>query len=292
MMDVCGSRNAEHFEEMKVSQFKWILKEASCGLPSLLKEASKYLAIHGIILSILFMVLGAGGTVIWVIAGLGSLTTLAYWIGAAFLVVAILLFIYNLILLSSVRDNNGVRVFKIIKIGCLILLYLQLITMLGLVILLADRGSDPTPAGIGFLALGIFLTSLAIYGIHCDKPKIVSWYIYFMFFVFVIATILFMICSVLLFFVALCVVDLGGFFAAFHCALTIYLQSIFLQSQSRAQSIVPALIVLIMISFLFVVILVAFITVYYLAIFALHVNMMNIAPVKNNLHHHEMLLDF
>ena len=286
-MDVCGSRNAEHFEEMKVSQFKGLLGDfPSSGL----KEASKYLAYHGFILSLLFMVLGAGVTIIGVIAGLGSVTTLACWIGAGCLVMATLLS-YNLFLLRSVRDNNGVTVFKIIKIGCLILLYLQLITM-GLVILLADRGSDPTPAGIGFLVLGIFLTSLAIYGIHCDKPKIVSWYIYFMSIVFVTAFILFMICSVLLFFVALCVVDLGGFFAAFHCALTIYLQSIVLQSQSRAQSIVPALIVLIMISFLFVVILVAFITVYYLAIFALHVNMMNIAPVKNNLHHHEMLLDF
>ena len=63
---------------MKVSKFKWLLWNFCVDLPSL-KEASKCLAIHGIILSILLTFLAP-------FAGVGF--------AAASLVVAILLAIY------------------------------------------------------------------------------------------------------------------------------------------------------------------------------------------------------
>ena len=88
-MDDRGPRNAENFEEMKVSKFKTVLGTLCVGLPSL-KKASKYQAIYGIILSFLFMVPGFVGCY-FLFTGLGSRTTLAYTLayvfGAAFLVV-------------------------------------------------------------------------------------------------------------------------------------------------------------------------------------------------------------
>merc|ERR550519_916090 len=90
------------------------------------------------------MVLGVVGGY-FLVTGPGSAATLGYGVGAALLVVGTLLLLYNLLLLSSYRNNNGAGVFKIIKVGCLIVLYLELIDLLimvfmGLVNLLADRG--------------------------------------------------------------------------------------------------------------------------------------------------------
>merc|ERR550519_71799 len=204
------------------------------------------------------------------VAGLGSAATLGYGAGATLLVVGTLLLPYNL-LLSSVKDNNGAGVFKIIKVGCLIVLYLELIDMLvmGLVTLLAHRGSNPILAVelVGFL-VDIFLTSLAIFGIHRAKPKIVSLFIYIKFILFFITTILFW---VLLFLVAFCRVDagdvdvfFGDFFAAFYGVGPIAISS------------------------LFGIILVVWIMDYYFKLFALHVNMMTNAQVTYNLHHQEL----
>ena len=168
LMDDCGPRNAENFEEMKASKFKWLLSDLCLGLASL-KEASKYQVIHGIILSLLFMVLGVG---------LGSA---ASYFGIPFLVVGILLLLYSHLLLSSVRVNNGVRVFQIIKIGLLIWLYLQLITKLIIFMGRVTLLGDPMQAGgwIVFLVdlLDLAMTSLAIYIIHSAKPHIVSLFI-------------------------------------------------------------------------------------------------------------------
>merc|ERR550519_2435463 len=87
------------------------------------------------------------------VAGLGSAATMGYGAGATLLVVGTLLLPYNL-LLSSVKDNNGAGVFKIIKVGCLIVLYLELIDMLVMgLVTLAHRGSIPILAVelVGFL---------------------------------------------------------------------------------------------------------------------------------------------
>ena len=270
-MEDRGPRNAENFEEMKVSKFKTVLGTFCTGLPSL-KKASKCQAIHGIILSFLLTIVPPFVGVVF---------------GAASLVVAILLLIYSLLLLRSVLDNHGARVFKIIKIGCLILLYLQLITKLmifvGLVTLLADPFRYPiqTEGGIVFLVnlLDLFLTSVTIYAIHSAKPKIVSLYIYIMATISIIIASLFVIALILILIVAFFGDDLGGFPA--------YLQSI----GAVLFETVPGLTVLLIIILSFVVILVALIMDYYLKIFALHVNMMNIAAVNNNLHHQE-LIDF
>lgn len=267
------------FDELEVLRLKFFLRDVCIGLPSL-KKACKYQAIHGIILSLLFFLLGVVGGY-FLVTGLGSAATLGYGVGAALLVVGTLLLIYNLLLLSSVRNNNGTGVFKIIKVGCLILLYLGIFTMLGGVIWLADRGSDPTPAGglIGGLVLGIFLTSLAIFGIHSAKPKIVSLYIC------IIAIILFMICGVLLLLVAFCRVDLDGFFAAFYGVGPSFIVSL---AQSIGVS-VPVLIIIITTSSFFAIIIVFWIMDYYFKLFALHVNMMTIAQVTYNLHHQELI---
>ena len=164
-MDDCGSRNAESFEEMKVSNFKWILKDDCTGLPSL-KKASKYQVIHNIVLSLLFMVFGVG---------LGSA---ASYFGIPFLVVETLLLVYSHILLSSVRDNHGVRVFQIIKILTLTLLSLQLITKLIIFVGRVTLLADPVQARgwIVYLVdlLDLALTSLAIFIIHRAEPQIVS----------------------------------------------------------------------------------------------------------------------
>merc|ERR550519_484917 len=206
------------------------------------------------------------------VAGLGSAATLGYGAGATLLVVGTLLLPYNL-LLSSVKDNNGAGVFKIIKVGCLIVLYLELVDMLVMVFMglvtLADRGSIPILAVelVGFF-VDIFLTSLAIFGIHSAKPKIVSLFIYIKFILFLIMIILFW---VLLFLVAFCRVDagdvdvfFGDFFAAFYGVGPIAISS------------------------LFAIIIVVWIMDYYFKLFALHVNMMTNAQVTYNLHHQEL----
>ena len=47
-----------------------------------------------------------------------------------FLVEGIFLLIYNIILLKSVKKNESVAIFKTVKLGCLIFMYLQLIDYL------------------------------------------------------------------------------------------------------------------------------------------------------------------
>ena len=164
------------FEDMKVKKFQWLLRGFCCELPSL-KKAVQYHAFKGIVLSILILLVGTGGN--FLIAGLKAHATY----GVIFLTIETVLLIYNLILLKSVRDNRTAGVFKIIKVGCLVSLYIELITEFAFLLLhiLLRRPGVP----IGVLIAGIFLTSallfltaLVIYGIHGDKPKIVSAYIY------------------------------------------------------------------------------------------------------------------
>ena len=99
---------ATNFEEIKVVKFQWLLRGFCCDLPSL-KIAAKYQAIQGIILSLLILLLGAGGN--FLLAGLhptniGPKPEAIAMYGVIFLAIATLLLVFNLVLLSRVRDNH------------------------------------------------------------------------------------------------------------------------------------------------------------------------------------------
>ena len=84
-MEDCGPRNAENFEEMKVSKFRWLLGALD------LKKATESQASCIFIYYLLFMVAGVAGIVV---GALRPDITGIFWVGAASLVVAILLAIY------------------------------------------------------------------------------------------------------------------------------------------------------------------------------------------------------
>ena len=182
------------FEDMKVKKFQWLLRGFCCELPSL-KKAVQYHAFKGIVLSILILLVGTGGN--FLIAGLKAHATY----GVIFLAIETVLLIYNLLLLKSVRDNRTAGVFKIIKVGCLVSLYIELITEFAFLLLHILLFNDLRRSGvpIGVLIAGIFwtsallfLTALVIYGIHGDKPKIVSAYIYIKGILFALVILLFL----------------------------------------------------------------------------------------------------
>jgi len=183
------------FDEIKVVKFQWLLRDFCCQLPSL-KKASKYQAILGLIISTIFLLLGTGGN--FLLARLaytssndsyasykrnGTLYIWSFQFGITFITVGALLLIYNLVLLSKVRANRGVGVFKTIKVGCLISLYIELFTNFGFLVM-----NFVSVILIGYMELVVdilfsqslllLLTVLGIYGIHGVKPKIVSAFIY------------------------------------------------------------------------------------------------------------------
>ena len=130
----------QDFQEMEESSSLF----SSCCVPCCrvsLKEASKYLAIFGIILGVIILVVG-GGVNFYLIADLyhrhsgggehrrGTPTLpLLVTIGTAvvFLVAGIFLLYCNFLLLKSVKMNEAVAVFKKVELGSLIFLYLLLI---------------------------------------------------------------------------------------------------------------------------------------------------------------------
>ena len=176
------------FEEMNVRKFQWLLRGFCCDLPSL-KMAAKFHAVEGIILSLLILVLGAGGNFLY--AGLitdpyGQSNAIAMY-GVIFLAIGTFFLIYNLFLLHRVKDNRAASVFKIIKVSCLVFLYLELATELAVLLLhtiffdnlrVSGIPVGVLVAGILFKSLFFLLTALVIYGTHGVKPKIVSAYIY------------------------------------------------------------------------------------------------------------------
>ena len=130
------------FEEMEESSSLFSCCCVPCCRVSL-KEASKYLAIFGIILGVIILVVG-GGVNFYLIADLyhrfsrdrhrehvGGIPTLPLLvtIGTAvvFLVAGIFLLSCNILLLKSVKMNEAVAVFKKVELGSLIFLYLLLI---------------------------------------------------------------------------------------------------------------------------------------------------------------------
>ena len=283
-MDNCEARNTGNFEEMEGLEYQWLCS----GLPSL-KRASKSLGVHGIILSLLLLVLNVGViTGYHLIPGLRSASyfglptsTWVFVFGAVSFVVGALLYSHSLVLLGHVLNNQGFQVFKMIKVGCLTLIYTKLILMLiifiGIVILLADQRSHPTQIVVGmiwfwFLIIYLLLTAIAIYAIHSVKPKIFSLYVDItVFFCFLIATC-FVISVFFLVVVALFGEDLGGFPAYLRGVGAAIFESFPLKTA-------VILLNLIVVSILFY-----SIVVYYLKIIVLHLNMMVITPVQNNLH--------
>ena len=151
-MDKCEARNTENFAEMKGYEFQWFWSSLRS-----LKKAAKSLGVQGVIMSLLCLVplvcayhftTGYGSASFFGVPA----ATLAFGLGGAFLVVGALLYIYSVILLGSVWNDEGFRVFKIIKAGCLTLLYLQLFsTLMGMVILRTSLGSYPIGGLIGTL---------------------------------------------------------------------------------------------------------------------------------------------
>ena len=244
------------FEEMKVGKFQFLLRGFCCDLPSL-KKAAKYHAIEGIVLSILILVLGAGGSFLiagllsdpnYAIQGYSPEATAMY--GVIFLAIGSLFLIYNLVLLSRVRDNRTVGVFKIIKVGCLVSLYIELIAEFAFLLLYSIIFSNLRMSGIStgvliggtlFKSLLFLLTALVIYGIHGAKPKLVSAFIY-------IKGILY--------------------------AIAIILSLTWIVAYSQYSMIIPFILFVVYMD-------------YYLKIFVLQVNMMTVDPVTHD--HHQLI---
>ena len=182
------------FEEMEVMEHFWLLSWY-CNRFSL-KDAAKTVTIFGIIVGIIILVVGAGGS--FLIAGLyDSPSTLqlsvAIGLAVAFLVNGSCLIIYNILLLQLIKKNDAGEVFKTVKLTCLIFLYAQLIAELSIcvsyLILLAvpedskdkDEFDLQLAGNITMLVsgfLGLLLTILGLCAIHMVKPKMLNVYIY------------------------------------------------------------------------------------------------------------------
>ena len=190
------------FEEIEVTEHFWLL--SCCCNRSSLKDASMTVTIFGIILGIFILVGGAGGS--FFIALLYSafsnlertrVSTLQLSVdigtGVALLLNGSGLVIYNILLLKRVKKNDAGAVFKTVKLGCLIILYAQLISELLICvsspILLADpddsKDKDELKLQLshniamlvsGFL--GLLLTILGLCAIHMVKPTMLNVYIY------------------------------------------------------------------------------------------------------------------
>ena len=180
------------FEEMEVTEHSWLL--SWCCNRFSLKEASKAVTILGIIVGIIILVVGASGS--FLIAGLYHSPSTHQLVVAIGLAVAFLfngtgLLIYNILLLKLVKKNDAGAVFKIVKLGCLIFLYAQLIVemliFVSSLILLAtpddskDKDEFQLSHNITMLVygfLGLLLTLLGLCAIHMVKPTMINVYIY------------------------------------------------------------------------------------------------------------------
>ena len=170
------------------------------------KQACQNLAIHGIILSILILLLGAGGTFLVTALSRSDLQGQAamYWtLGLGLFGAGVLLLMYNIFLLKRVMANRGKSVFKTIKFACLAFLFGELLIncyylVSNSIALACPHQVDGQAVLVGIVVsrvLLILLTALGIFGIEAVKPKIVSVYtcIKGIFFTLVIIIILVMI---------------------------------------------------------------------------------------------------
>ena len=151
---------------------------------SSLKELSKF----GIILGVIILVVGAGGN--FLIAGLYSSPPtlkllLAIGTAVVFLVEAIFLLSYNILLLKSVKENEAVAVFKKVKLGCLICLYLLLIEnvlfsvfyLIGLAYPYEESELGVWITMLVFSFLVLFTTAMNLYAIYMVKPKLLKFFV-------------------------------------------------------------------------------------------------------------------
>ena len=191
-------------QEMEVALLAWLF-DYPCCLSRSLKETSKILAICGIILSIIFLLFGAAGNfLIFYLSphefyGVSD-DKVALISGVVALVEGIVLLTYNAFLLNSVKKNKAAEVKKAIRLGCFILLYVQLIKQLlifaAIPILLVYFDSFSFELGmliseLLFDLLGILLTMLVLYGVHMVKPDIVTIYVYILFFLMIFYAVFF-----------------------------------------------------------------------------------------------------
>lgn len=211
----------QDLEEMEVVKFNWLMRDFCFRRFVNLKEACNYKAVRGIVLAIIFLVFGAGGSFLLAAlrshnityqglpeeafafeVGVESLVeglvlfflglpekACAFSVGVTSLVDGLLILIYSIILLNKVWNYGAGGVFKTIKVGCLIILYLQLIKSflfcVTFVVLLMPLHLIRNPiseagliCGLVGSVLALLLTTLGIYAVHAVKPKIVSMYIF------------------------------------------------------------------------------------------------------------------
>ena len=145
----------QHFEEMEVVKFRWLFEDTRVSL----KEACKTKAVVWIVVAVLILIFGAGGSfllaairshnityhglqeeVFALEMGIESLVeglvlfflglpenAFAIAVGVGSLVEGLLLLIYSIVLLNKLEDTGAAGVFQTIKVACLIVLYLRLI---------------------------------------------------------------------------------------------------------------------------------------------------------------------
>ena len=137
----------QDLENMQIVKFRWLVWNQVS-----LKEASKYQAVLGIVLSIITLVFYAVSDSL----PESGLPELHRTVARAF----VFNLIYSILLLKRVRGNRANEVIRTIKEGCLIWNYILLLDMIP-----------------SFDSL-IPVITLMIYAILSVKPKIVSIYIY------------------------------------------------------------------------------------------------------------------
>ena len=178
--------DTQTFGEMKVVKLSWLFY----GHP-FLRDASKSHAISGIALAIIILVFAAGGNFLIVALGVadGFFNGVALGDAIAALVKVIVLLSYNIILLNTVKKNEADEVFKIIKFGCLILLYVQLtghlIYLVAYLDFLATSYLEMSQFDVFLIIcrlefdfLSLLIIVPALYAIHMVKPKLVNIYVY------------------------------------------------------------------------------------------------------------------
>ena len=173
------------FEQMEESSSRF---SCCCCRMSLKGSSLKELSKCGIILGVIILVVGAGGN--FLIAGLYSsppTLKLLLTIGTAvvFLVEGIFLITYNILLLKSVKENEAVAVFKKVKLGCLICLYLLLIEnvlfsvfyLIGLAYPYEESELGVWITMLVFSFLVLFTTAMNLYAIYMVKPKLLKFFV-------------------------------------------------------------------------------------------------------------------
>ena len=160
---------SEEKEEMKLTRLRWMLLGCCLRPENSFWSATVLHAVTGLILSVIRLLLGSVGTfIIGAFAPDGWVRRVV--LGTSNAVTGVLLLLYSGILLYRVRQRKKFKVFKWIKIGCLVLTSLELGSALILFSLAAYFYN--VVALVGFLAA--IVSTVAIYGIATEKTFIIS----------------------------------------------------------------------------------------------------------------------